>query len=900
MDRYIRFVLKRPVPVLLFFIAMTAGLGLGIGKLQFDTSISKFLPETDPAYRYYQQVKDTYGDIDTFVILAVSDENLWSNRTFQNLNALLNDLQLYEGYQPAVAKQHMARLDRILGRYGNHLKTAELLSAFSDDAVFQRLVERKMQALGIDGKKLTSAQKARLKDAVMAADQLMKKEMIDDIVSPLNVEDVTGADDTLATVKLIKTDARGRRLLPRTPAEFTAFKEKLRRNPAFENGIYTTDKNGKITDLGFAIRLTDMSDSDDIAGEIIEIVEANRDRLDIVAQGQPLVYVWINNYMQNDLARFVPLVLLVAVCIFFINFRSFRGVVLPATTLLMATCWILGLMGHLGVEITTVGISIPILMIAVGSSYGIHILNQYYADFDYITRKGKIEGLRHSMNHISITVLLTGLTTFVAFLTLTTHQLSAIREWGLFSAIGIIFAVWISASVIPAGLVLMSHKKDRYLLQQQNGRRTRLIDHTVRAASYLAVRHYKPLLLVVAALATLSVAGLFRLNVETELLSFFKPENPIRTSAVEISEKFGGRWGFNIIIDSGETDGVKNPAFLKTIAEFRKWLTAEKNADLHIARTDAFNDYIKTMHMAMHNDDPAYFRIPENKWDIWDYLELFAAEDANSDGRADVFEPYVDPMFQKVNILARLCDKDDKLLGTSGIEHTFDRIKTHLNQTLPPKYDFRITGHPAMVMKSADYIVYGQIQSLLLTLLVISIVVLILLKDLRAGLLALIPMGIGVTFNFGVMGWFGIQLDVATSLIAAITIGIGVDDTIHFLNTFRYYRKRGLTVDEAIYRTEYVAGKAIIFTSLALIFGFSVLEISTFKPLILFGLLMAITMTATTFGALLVLPAAIKFSGIRLVKSAAEGDQKSRGWFLQPALLFRRRRLSEAKQAESK
>ncbi len=174
-----------------------------------------------------------------------------------------------------------------------------------------------------------------------------------------------------------------------------------------------------------------------------------------------------------------------------------------------------------------------------------------------------------------------------------------------------------------------------------------------------------------------------------------------------------------------------------------------------------------------------------------------------------------------------------------------------------------------MVIKSVDYIVNGQIQSLLLTLVVIGLVVLILMRDIRSALLSLIPMTVAVMLNFGIMGWFGIRLDIATSIIAAITIGIGVDDTIHFLNTFRWFRMQGEDVDTAIAHTLKVAGKAILFTSLALIFGFSVMEFSTFKPLILFGLLMTITMVATTIGALLVLPAAIKLTGVKLVKAAA-------------------------------
>jgi len=127
-----------------------------------------------------------------------------------------------------------------------------------------------------------------------------------------------------------------------------------------------------------------------------------------------------------------------------------------------------------------------------------------------------------------------------------------------------------------------------------------------------------------------------------------------------------------------------------------------------------------------------------------------------------------------------------------------------------------------------------------------------------------------VMFNFGLMGWLGINLDIVTSIIAAITIGIGVDDTIHFLNTFRHCRQQVGDLDEAIQKTLESAGKAIIFTSLALIFGFSVMILSTFKPLVLFGILMDVTMAATTVGALLVLPSAIKFTKIRLAQKETE------------------------------
>jgi len=161
-------------------------------------------------------------------------------------------------------------------------------------------------------------------------------------------------------------------------------------------------------------------------------------------------------------------------------------------------------------------------------------------------------------------------------------------------------------------------------------------------------------------------------------------------------------------------------------------------------------------------------------------------------------------------------------------------------------------------------------MSLLLCLIVVCIMVILLFKNIQAGFLALIPMSVGVIINFGIMGWFGINLDMATAIIASLTIGIGVDDTIHFLNTYRHNREMNLSVDETIRRTLAVSGKAIIYTSLALIFGFSVLVASNFVPIILFGILAAITMIATTIGALLVLPSVIKATGVSLEESTSE------------------------------
>jgi hypothetical protein len=867
MDKYIRFVLNWPKAVLTVFIVITMVLAAGMFKLKFDTSIATFLPQQDAEYKFYNRVKEIYGDCDTFVILSISHKNLWQYETFKQINNLLEDLEEFKEYDPEIEQQRARALESLLA--GASVSGPQILNHFKNDPVFQRLLYRKLEKLDAVEGGLNGRVRSKLKKATDAAAGLKSLMMIDEIISPFTVKDITGEEDMLTTIDLIETDADGKRILPKTGGDFHAYIDKLRRNPLFEKGIYATDASGNITDLGFIIRFRDMSDSDAISREILEIVNSYKE-LTIIPQGQPIIYIWINNYMQQDLIKLVPLVILVTMIIFFLNFRSIRGVVLPTLTLLMTTSWVLGLMGYLGFKITTVGISIPILMIAVGSSYAIHILNQYYADYELITREGKARGLHEAMNHIAVTVTLAGLTTIISFLTLATHQLPALREWGIFSGLGIFFAVLISASVIPAGLELMPHKKEgpRFLNNKQ--KKYSIVDRIIHWAIVGATVHYKKVLAVVAGLIVFSIFGLLQLKVETELLHYFNKDNYIRTSAKEICDKFGGRWGFNILIDSGKPDGIKSAQYLKTVNDVRTWLESCENNDLCIGRTDAFPDYIQTMHMAMNNDQQSFFAVPDSDADIMDYLEIYSDEDANSDGRVDHFEPYVDPQFQTCNIITRLGQNGDDPIGTAGLKRIFTAISEHLNKSLPAGYTFEITGHPSMLIKSVDYIVNGQIQSLFLSLIIIGITVFYLLKDMKAGLLSLIPMSVAVIFNFGIMGWTGIRLDIATSIIAAITIGIGVDDTIHFLNTFRHQSKLGHDVDTSIRLTLEASGKAIIYTSLALVFGFSVLELSTFRPLVLFGMLMGITMTATTIGALLILPSAIKLTNMGLKKKETE------------------------------
>lgn len=858
MIAYIRFVIRRPIFTLIVFACITIILGTGILKLQFDTTVEAFLPKQDTEYKFYNEIKKIYGDTDTYVIFAVSHDHLFSREAFGQIDKMLSDIEEFRKYDAAREQQRLRTLAGFLDR--DAASWGDLFGRFADDPVYQRFIFRTLKDNPDMTQIIGKREIRRLYKKAAAAADLKQRELIDEIVCPLNAKDIIGENDTLQTIDLISKDGNGKRLLPANEAEFAHFKRMLERNPAFERGIYSRNpKTGEIQDFAVIVRFRPVAHYDNIAREVLNISKSYTG-LKIIPQGQPLIYIWINDYVQRDLFRLLSLAMAVAIAVCFLNFGSIRGVALPLTCLGMATVWVLGLMGYLGFKITTVGVSIPPLMIVVGSSYSIHVLHQYYADFDMISHHGKAVGLLNSMHHIGYTVFLAGLTTLVSFLTVANHQLSGMREWGIFSAIGVAFAILISVSVIPASLALMPHRKG-FMSRRREAKSKKPVAHRIIGWMTIgALQHPKKVLGVVGILLVISVAGMFRIKIETEFLQNFKLNDPIRTSEKVIGEKFGGRWGFNILIDSGRPNGVKSAAYLRTLDDTRQWLESDKNRDLNVGRTDAFPDFIKTMNMAMNNDDRDYFSVPDNDMDISDYLELYSDDDKDSDGRQDSFEPYVDNRFQTCNMLTRIYQKEDYLIGTWELKRIFGKITEHLKQTLPKDYTFRITGHPAMVIKSAGYIADGQIRSLWQSWLVVGLAILILVRSLKAGLLALIPLSVAFIMNFGIMGLTGIRLDVATSIIAAITIGIGDDNTIHFINTYIFHRKQnpGAGFDELISATLASTGEAIIFTSLALLVGFSVFVLSSFRPVILFGVLMAVAITATNIGALLVLPAIIK------------------------------------------
>lgn len=704
---------------------------------------------------------------------------------------------------------------------------------------------------------------------------LKSKEIVKNLVDPISVEDISGSKGELKPQSLLPENDDGSYALPKNDKEFAAYYDKLQKNPLYKDSLYSLDENGKVRALGLYYILRPQKDLIKIREYLWHLVQKyDQGPVKLYVMGTTIINKFMNDHTQKDLAIFLPLVILVVIITFYLNFHSIRGVLLPTLTVLLATLWTMGIMGFLQIPVTIIGSITPILLIAVGSSYAIHIFNQYLLDLNFIKQNNKQDALLTSLSNISTTVMLAGATTFIGFSTLAVNQVRALREFGIFAAIGTLLSVYIAVVLISASLMLLPNfqrktkKGENSSIPSREEEGNMIVRNMVHFFSFFSTKYSGSVIAVIVVTMAVGIWGTTQMTTETTAVKYFLENSYINVANKKISHLFNGTFVFDLVIDSGKRNGAKDPNFLNFISSLQNWLNqTEQKEKYYILHNTSFTDIIQRMHKAMHNDDHAYYTIPASKTTIEEYLEIFSGKDGDSDGRADVLEGVIDSQYRYVNIPVRIGNHGGQDVGTRELNLARNHIRKHLAQfPNPDQYHYAIVGTPLNFITLSGYIVRGQVATIILSVLIVAFIIFILFQNPFAGLVALLPISVSVIIVFGFMGFAKIPLDIAQAILSSVAIGIGVDDTIHFLNTLRKKLCSGLSLQEAIHETHHKAGLAIVYTSVALIFGFSVMMFSSFRPVVYFGFLVSSVMLSTTIGALLVLPSVINFFHLPLAK----------------------------------
>jgi hypothetical protein len=303
-----------------------------------------------------------------------------------------------------------------------------------------------------------------------------------------------------------------------------------------------------------------------------------------------------------------------------------------------------------------------------------------------------------------------------------------------------------------------------------------------------------------------------------------------------VNRYFGGNTSISV---AAEGD-IKNPDILRHIDDLERSLEAQPN----VGTATSLARVIRRMNKVMNDDDPAFDRIPDTRDAVAQYLLLYSMS-----GDPDDFDRLVDFPYEHAQVAARI--NTTSMKGISEVvRFTEDYIKKD------PDSPFTIMGgHGVMFTRMTEIIVNGQIMSLLASLLVITTLMTILFRSPTAGLLAFLTLGLAMALLFGLMGYLGIDLDVATSMLSAIMIGVGVDYTIHYFWRYRIERAAGKDPADAVVVTLTTVGRGIVFNALSVVVGFAVLFASAFMPVKFFGFLVVVSISACLMGALVLLPA---------------------------------------------
>jgi predicted RND superfamily exporter protein len=647
---------------------------------------------------------------------------------------------------------------------------------------------------------------------------------IDHIISLTNYESIFSDDESMTVDKFIKE-------LPGSQRESDSLAQHALADPMLGRLLVSDDREYTALIIYPNPDSDEVTTVDAIQAAMIPYLEENHD---LKLGGMPVIRSQISDDIGHDTTTFIPAgMVLIAVLLYF-SFRSRRGVILPLLVVLLSILGTLGLMAWLGLMLSVISSIMPIMLIAVASAYGIHIITRYFEDCAELPQTaGNKEVVTRVIEHMLRPLFLAGLTTVIGFLSLLSHILPASREVGVLTAFGVVLAFAISITFIPAVLVLTKKPSaDRLDKNTANRLLSRIL---IRIGRF--VFHHRTVIFSGFAVITIIAAfGIPKVELDSNPLNYYGPESSVRVINNIIEERFGGSTTMSVVVEGD----IKSPEVLKQIDQIQTFL--EERAG--IGYTLAITDFVKLMNQSMNGGDPAYYTIPDSRQLVSQYLLLYSWE--SSDGYLD---SYVDYDYLTAQIVIRL--------NTMDVYYMVD-LQKELNQFLDENIRVdnkpKSEGYAVLLGNLMPMMVKGQIRSLVLSVILAALVTGLVFRSLSAALISAMPLAFAIAVVFGLMGYLGIYLNTATSMLSSIMIGIGIDYTIHFLFRFRTEIRNGLGDEEAIIRTLSTTGQGIIINGFSVMMGFAVCMLSTFIPIFFFGWLISVSIFMCLIAALTLLP----------------------------------------------
>jgi len=798
--------LDHPWLTLLVIGVVTLFLGTQAARVPFDTSLESLVVENDPDRVFFEQLEDHF-DTGEFVVVALEGQRIF---THDNLT--------------------------LLAQLTNHLAA-------------------------IDG--------------------------VDETTSLTNVEDIVGDEESFTVGPFLEE-------IPKDEEALRRLRMRATDKPLYRGALISKDaKTGSvIVELTPHLQGKDHQQVIDAIRDDVEREGGGRTHL----AGKPVMDHYTALFMRLDLQRFIPLTVALMAIILWVLLRNGFGAVLPLIAMGLCLVWSVGVLGLLGGTINNITTILPPVMMALTVSVAIHLLSTYQDNLasarfaappegvpveaeenpDPSTHRlmaswfGRLRGdpstpappppagaasdlaawsvrlgdetasLAHNREVIVATIrelwkpcVIVTLTTVAGFISLVVSDIPPMRHFGVSAAIGMLFSLLIAFTLLPACWLLVR----RPVARRHNPLEPDLFDELLLRLGGLVTHQPRRIILVAILAAILAAIGVLRLRVETNLLEYFDKETTLVRDTLYVEHNLAGVEDVRISLRADEPDGILTLDTLHHMEALVRFLEQQPGVD----RVTSLLDYLKEMNQAFHNEQPAYHRLPDSEPLIQQYMLLYDGKDLRH---------FLDEDRQWAAVYMRLHEH-----SSAKISQLIDETHRYLAADLPTTLTSHVTGSAVLVTNLIETLIRSQIQSLGLASVVIFAMVALFFRSIRTGLLAMPPNLLPILLNLGLMGWLGIPLDTATAMIAAVAIGIAVDDTVHLMSTYHGHLVAGASPPQAVRLALADKGRACIFTTLVITAAFAIVTVSRFLPTAHFGALSAMTMVFALLADLFFTPA---------------------------------------------
>ena len=529
---------------------------------------------------------------------------------------------------------------------------------------------------------------------------------------------------------------------------------------------------------------------------------------------------------QQTSKLFMLIVLVMAVMLLWLA-RGPRGIVVPLLITIIAVFWTIGTIGAIGFTMNLLSIALPTMLICVGIGDSMHGITAFH---DYVDRgESRIDALKKAFSEVGGPIMLTSLTTATGFLAYLTTFVKPYREMGVYIACGVVYAFVLTVILTP--ILYSFGKKYPKPSRKRNSKEGAgdFFDRWLRLVYRVVVKHPRTIIVFFSTILIVTFWGFTNIKVESNTAKLVFKSQPLRQTIDIIDERLGANFSLEYLLNTGEESGIKDPEFM---GKLDKLMVMAEEHPL-VTKATSVTTVLKKIRRALNGNDPDFYSLPESRDALAQYLFLYESSGGNT----------LDMLVGFTYDQARLSLKM-KSLDTFDARELSDFMNANIDTLFGDgKVEIIEAGGMRNYLALNDILFEGQRNSFIAALSVITVVMIIVLRSLKLGLISMIPNVLPVFATMGFMGLFGFYLDVITISFAAVIIGVAVDDTIHFFTRFKSEFGKTGNYETALKNTLSSVGRPLTFTTMILVIGNAVFLFSYLLGFFKLGLLFGVAFT---------------------------------------------------------